>query len=73
MKVRLTVLAVAVGVGCGVAPHPVASADPGGWVGPFSSSWTCGQRESAMGLTTDSCQYRTGDSRGDGYYFYYRP
>lgn len=73
MKVRLAILTVALGVGSSGILPAIASADPGGWIGPFSSSWTCGQRESAMGLTTDSCKYRTGDSRGDGYYFYYQP
>ena len=67
-----TVAALTVIGGGSLAAAGTTSADPGGWVGPFSSDWTCGQKQASMGLKVKPCTYgRT--SRGTGFYFYYRP
>lgn len=67
-----TVAALAVIGGGSLAATGTASADPGGWVGPFHSDWTCGQKMSSMGLKVKPCTYGK-TSRGVGYYFFYRP
>lgn len=73
-KIALVAGALAVAAGASVTMATTAAADPSGWVGPFSSDWTCGQKayEMMASAAPDQCTYRE-DSRGAGYYFVYTP
>lgn len=74
-KLALAAGALAMGTGLSLSAAGGASADPAGWVGPFSSDWTCGQKAyEMMGSSAPmNCTYRSNDSRGAGYYFRYQP
>lgn len=71
-KIAATIATAAVVAGITATGTATAAADPGGWVGPFSSSWTCEQKMSSMGLKIKPCTYGK-TSRGTDYYFYFRP
>ncbi|BBX38527.1 hypothetical protein [Mycobacteroides abscessus] len=74
-KIALVAGAMALAAGASLGAATTAAADPAGWVGPFSSDWTCGQRASQMmgSAAPAQCTYRKNDSRGAGYYFVYQP
>lgn len=65
--------AAAFATGCALFGAGPAAADPGGWVGPFPTRGACVQKASGMVGPGTACKYRSGDSRGRGYYFFYQP
>lgn len=74
-RIALVTGALALTAGAALSGAATAAADPAGWVGPFSSDWTCGQKAYEMmgSAAPDHCTYRTDDARGAGYYFVYQP
>ncbi|GAB5896980.1 hypothetical protein OKHIL_27870 [Mycolicibacterium mageritense] len=74
-KIALVAGALALTAGAALTGAATASADPAGWVGPFSSDWTCGQKAYEMmgSAAPAQCTYRSNDKRGAGYYFVYQP
>lgn len=76
MKRQMALVAgtLAITAGAALSGAATASAQPG-WVGPFGSDWTCGQKAyEMMGSAAPSqCTYRSNDKRGAGFYFVYQP
>lgn len=73
-KIALVAGTLALTAGAALSGAAISQAQPG-WVGPFSSDWTCGQKAYEMmgSAAPAQCTYRKNDSRGAGYYFVYQP